>query len=71
MKLTSNEIEALFFLLKLALSLFSFFATLGTLALFKMGRDISSIKTTLEVQSTKHDNLEKEHQELKNYVYKN
>lgn len=63
-----NQIAILLKTLNIALSVGGFFGGLAVLALFKMAKDINSIKTFNEVQAVKHDQLSEEHKELKNRV---
>lgn len=60
-----EEINTLALLLKILISVAGFFSSLGILALFKMAKDINSMKTFNEILAVKHDQLTQDHKELK------
>lgn len=63
-----NQIAVLLKTLNIVFSIGGFFGALAVLALFKMAKDINSIKTFNEIQALKHDQLNEEHKELKTRV---
>lgn len=63
-----TQIEVLLKTLNIVLSIAGFFGGLAVLALFKMARDINSIKTFNEVQAVKHDQLSANHEKLEERV---
>lgn len=60
-----EEINTIAILLKVLISVAGFFSSLAVLALFKMAKDINSIKTFNEILAVKHDHLSQDHKELK------
>ena len=60
-----EEINTIAILLKVLISVAGFFSSLAVLALFKMAKDINSIKTFNEILAVKHDQLSQDHKELK------
>lgn len=62
--MTELEIKVLIWACLTLLSVIAFVGILFINAFLKMAKDINDIKTTIQVQSTKHDNLEKRVEKL-------
>jgi len=71
MKFTQTEIEWLIYLLKWFIGISGTLGMLFFLTFLKMISTLNDIKTALGIQTVKHENLEKEHKELKDFIFKN
>jgi len=68
MNLTQNESSFLVWAAITLLSILAFVGAIGVKALLGMAKDINEIKTSIQVQSTKHDGLEKRVEHLEEKV---
>ena len=66
--MTPIELKFLIWACMALLSIIAFVGVLFVNAFLKMAKDINTIKTTIEVQSTKHDGLEKRVIYLETYL---
>jgi hypothetical protein len=69
MKYTPTEIEALIYAIKCFIGVSVFFGSMAVIALFNMAATINKFKTLFAVQKVEHDQLQKEHNELKSFVF--